>query len=46
LGVPVCPCVTAKAESHDPIAKADHLISQPVANDIPDELEWLTQKGL
>jgi len=50
------PSVSAKTESHDPIAddtvvqlqsgKADHLVSQPVADDIPDELEWLTQKGL
>ena len=47
---------TTTTESHDPkdntvvrllSGKEDHLVSQPVvAGDIPDELEWLTQKGL
>jgi len=47
---------TSTTESHDPrdntvvqlqSGKEDHLISQPVVyDDITDELEWLTQKGL
>ena len=47
---------TTTTESHNPIdntvvqlqsGKEDHLIGQPVVDgDIPDELEWLTQKGL
>ena len=47
---------TATTESHDPkdtntvvqlqSGKVDHLVSQPVVDDVPEELEWLIQKGL